>query len=340
MSGFLELKGIEKSFGKTKVIGSLDMEVGRGEIMAVLGPSGCGKSTTLRIIAGLIKQDRGKVCLGGRCLDGIAPERRGMGFVFQNYSLFPTMNVQRNLEFGMREKGMNKKERMKKVAHLLEMVGLSGMERKKPNVLSGGQRQRVALARALAIDPKVLLLDEPFGALDAKIRKRLRRDLRVLQSDLGITTIFVTHDQEEAFEMGDEIGIMNDGHLQQVGRPRDLYERPVNRFVASFVGNTNVINLPSTEDDTDREVMVRPEDLKVAPSKGLQKGNGVKAKVLNYTYLGSLIDVEIMLENGDRLNSIMPRREFLMKGLKRGQSVRVKIARFSSFSNADHALFR
>lgn len=337
MSGFLKLRGIEKSFGENRVIGSLDMEVEKGEILAVLGPSGCGKSTTLRVISGLIRQDKGSVYLGSKRLDGIPPEKRKMGFVFQNYSLFPTMTVERNLEFGMKVKNIGKTERRSRVKKLLRLIDLEEMGGRKPSTLSGGQMQRVALARALATDPDILLLDEPFGALDARIRKKLRRDLKQLQKRIGITTVFVTHDQEEAFEVGDEIGIMNEGRLEQVGRPRDLYETPTTSFVAKFVGSTNVIDLPSNGDEPEREVMVRPEDIKVSPLN--RSVCGVKAKVLNYTYLGSIIDVEIMLDNGDRMNALMTRGEFLMKGLKRGQIVKVKVSKFRSFSKEDQARF-
>lgn len=327
MGSYLELRHISKSFGKEKVLKGLDLNVDRDSILSVLGPSGCGKSTMLRIISGLIRQDRGKVIIGGKEMTGIPVSKRNIGFVFQNYSLFPSMTVSSNIQFGMKVKKVPKRNRRTKLEQLLELTGLSGLESKKPHELSGGQQQRVALARALAVEPELLLLDEPFGALDARIRKRIRRDLKNIQGELGFTTVFVTHDQEEAFELGDSIAVMHKGKIEQIGRPRDLYERPGSDFVAGFVGSVNIIDLPASEGAEPVTVMIRPEDVGIDPFSL----TGITGTVMSYNYLGPLMEVIIQLENGDDITSLVPRERFMMSGIKRGIRVGVKITRFCSF---------
>jgi len=328
MRGDIELKGLSVSFGKEKVLKKLDLTVKEGTIMAILGPSGCGKSTMLRVISGLVPQNNGVVLIGGKSIDRLPPHRRKMGFVFQNYSLFPNLTVSRNIGFGMRMMKMKRRDIAKRVDELVSLVGLSGMEKKRPHELSGGQKQRVAIARALATSPDVLLLDEPFGALDAKIRKRIRRDLRSIQRELGTTTIFVTHDQEEAFEVGDQISVMNNGVIEQNGSAMDLYERPRTEFVSRFVGNANMIELPGEEG---RTVMIRPEDISLRKWEDDDWTGGTKGKLADLVHLGPLIESSVLLDNGDTLTALMSRSDFHLKGLKRNDEVRVKILKFRSF---------
>src|SRR5687767_6768296 len=235
------LERITKRYGASAVVDDVSLAVAGGELCVLLGPSGSGKSTILRMIAGLADVDGGRIELLGRDVTHQPPQRRGVGFVFQHYALFRHMTVAENVEFPLRVRHAPRRERQTRRDELLELVGLGGLGRRLPRQLSGGQQQRVALARALAHRPEVLLLDEPFGALDAKIRVELRRALREIQTNLGITTIFVTHDQEEAFELGDRLGVMNFGRLLEVGRPAELYQRPQTEFVATFLGTGNLL---------------------------------------------------------------------------------------------------
>jgi sulfate transport system ATP-binding protein len=330
----LEVRHLTKRYDGTKVVDDLNFTVDKGRILAILGPSGCGKSTTLKIIAGLIRQDSGEVWLNGERLDDVPANKRRIGFVFQHYSLFPHMTVRRNIEFGLRVGGAGPKKMARKVKELLELVGLEGMEDRKPSQLSGGQQQRVALARALAIEPRLLLLDEPFGALDAKIRKRLRRDLKKLQKNTGITTIFVTHDQEEAFEVGYMIAVMREGTIDQIDLPRDLYDNPRTSFVAQFVGNVNVISIPATDTECEMERMVRPEDVIIERDEEGKDPKMLYGLLENYTFLGPYIEVKIGLPNEDTLTSLMSKAEFLAKGLRRGHRLKVMIKSSRTFAKA------
>ena len=237
----IRLEGLTKLYDGHPVVSDFSLEVRPGEMCVLLGPSGSGKSTVLRMIAGLLATDAGRVVLHGRDVTALPPQARGAGFVFQNYALFRSMTVAENVEFALSVRGVAKAERRARVAELLELVGLGGLGVRLPRQLSGGQQQRVALARALAHRPEVLLLDEPFGALDARIRLELRRSLREIQRELGIATLFVTHDQEEAFELGDRIAVMALGRLIEVGPPRELYRRPQTEFVATFLGSANLL---------------------------------------------------------------------------------------------------
>ena len=327
----LKVEGIHKSIGNNSIISGMSFELGEGESLSILGGSGCGKSTTLRIIAGLLRQDKGSIHLDGRRIDNVPANRRKMGFVFQDYSLFPHMTVGNNIGFGPRMMGKSRNDRKKKVTDLLDLVGLSGYEERKPRQLSGGQKQRVALARALAIDPALLLLDEPFGALDARIRKAIRRDLRRMQKELGISMLFVTHDQEEAFEVGDRIAIMNDGRFDQVGLPRDLYDHPKTRFVASFIGSMNVISVPAMNGRPPMEVMVRPEDVRVRKETHGRKGGS--GTLINYMFLGSQIEVSILLENGKAVQSLMSKERFIREGFRRGDGVRIEMRHLRCFDD-------
>lgn len=238
---YLCLEGVNKKYGAVEVIANLNLDVRKGELIALLGPSGCGKTTTLRMIAGLIAPTAGKIAVGGRDVTHIAPHGRDMGLVFQSYALFPHMTVAKNVAFGLEMRGLPRAEIGAKVTKALGMVQLEHLAGRKPRELSGGQQQRVALARALVIEPSILLLDEPLSNLDAKLRDEMRTQIRDIQQQLGITTVFVTHDQVEALSMCDRIVVMKGGLIEQVGTPHEIYERPATPFVASFVGRTNRI---------------------------------------------------------------------------------------------------
>ncbi len=238
----VRLVDVKKRFGKYEALRGITLEIRDGELFFLLGPSGCGKTTTLRIIAGLYEPDSGEVYFGDRLMNGVPPYRRNIGMVFQNYALWPHMTVYDNVAYGLKARGLPRSEIEEKVRWALDLVGLRGMEGKYPNQLSGGQQQRVALARALVIEPEVLLLDEPLSNLDAKLRARMRSELKVLQKELGITTIYVTHDQAEALSMADRIAVMNIGRVEQVGAPREVYRSPATRFVADFIGEINFLD--------------------------------------------------------------------------------------------------
>src|SRR5919205_376168 len=279
------LEQLSKRYEGHPVVNNVSLEVVDGEFFVLLGPSGSGKSTILRMIAGLAGIEQGRVLLHGRDVTTLPPQERGVGFVFQNYALFRHMSVAENVEFGLRVRKVAAAERRRRRDELLELVGLAGLGGRMPRQLSGGQQQRVALARALAYQPEVLLLDEPFGALDAKIRVDLRRTLRNIQREIGTTTIFVTHDQEEAFELADRLGVMTVGRLLEIGPPAELYQRPQTEFVATFLGTANLLVGECAEDevrlgpvrfplntetsqlgDSHRvQVLFRPEDVGLAP---------------------------------------------------------------------------
>src|SRR5690348_10851222 len=283
----ITLDQLTKRYQGVPVVNDVSLEIGDGEFFVLLGPSGSGKSTLLRSIAGLSGLDHGRIALHGRDVTHVAARKRGVGLVFQNYALFQHMTVAENIEFALRVRRVRAAERRRRRQELLRLVALEGMDERLPAQLSGGQQQRVAVARALAHKPEVLLLDEPFGALDAKIREGLRRTIREVQRELGITTVLVTHDQEEAFAMADRIGVMNFGRLLETGNPQDLYTRPATRFVATFLGAANLLLArqgtdgprwgvwPATPHGAvaglgrEREVVavVRPEEIEIASSR-------------------------------------------------------------------------
>jgi sulfate transport system ATP-binding protein len=284
----ITLDQVTKRYRGAPVVNDVSIDIGDGEFFVLLGPSGSGKSTLLRAIAGLTGVDHGRISLHGRDVTHVSARARGVGLVFQNYALFRHMTVADNIEFALRVRRMRAAARRERRRELLRLVALEGMDDRLPSQLSGGQQQRVAVARALAHKPEVLLLDEPFGALDAKIREELRRTIREVQRELGITTILVTHDQEEAFALADRIGIMNLGRLLELGRPEDLYARPATRFVATFLGAANLVLAQRTArgiciggdpvmalgsaavpGSRDHEVVavMRPEDIEIAPSR-------------------------------------------------------------------------
>ncbi len=237
----LQLKDLHKSFDNVKVLKGITLDVKAGRFLTLLGPSGCGKTTTLRLIAGLDTPDSGSILIGGKDMKGLPPEKRPVNTVFQNYALFPHMNVQKNIAYSLVLRHTDKEEALKKVNELLSIVQLEGYNKRMPAQLSGGQRQRVAIARALACDPQILLLDEPLGALDLQLRRQMQVELKALQKKLGITFIYITHDQEEALNMSDRIAVMNDGCIEQFGSPENIYEHPTTRFAAQFIGQSNII---------------------------------------------------------------------------------------------------
>lgn len=238
----IELKNLTKEFGNMTAVNNMNLIVYKGEFLTFLGPSGCGKTTTLRMIAGFEEPTLGKIVLAGKSCETLPPEKRDVNTVFQNYALFPHLNIRENIAFGLNLKKVNKKVRKEKVDHVISLVKLEEHVNKKPSQLSGGQKQRVAIARAIVNEPKVLLLDEPLGALDLKLRKEMQLELKHLQKELGITFIYVTHDQEEALTMSDRIVVMNKGNIEQLGVPEEIYEKPRTKFVADFIGETNLIS--------------------------------------------------------------------------------------------------
>jgi spermidine/putrescine transport system ATP-binding protein len=241
METILTLEGIHKDFGEGDILKGISLDVRRGEFLTLLGPSGCGKTTTLRIIAGLDAPTEGKLTLEGRDITDLPPEKRHVNTVFQNYALFPHMNVERNIGYGLRLKGMRRGDVKNRVDRALEWVQLPGYGKRMPSQLSGGQRQRVAIARAIVLEPCVLLLDEPLGALDLQLRRQMQEELKKLQQRLDMTFIYITHDQEEALNMSDRIAVMNAGQFEQLGTPEDIYERPATVFAAGFIGQTNLL---------------------------------------------------------------------------------------------------
>ncbi|MDC9825441.1 ABC transporter ATP-binding protein [Devosia sp. ZB163] len=313
---FLRIEKLVKSFGGNPVVKGVDLGFNKGEFVTLLGPSGCGKTTILRMIAGFERPDSGRIVVEGSDISGLAPNRRKIGMVFQAYALFPNMNVADNIGFGLKIAGMPKPERDDRVEEMLKLIGLSGYGKRYPFELSGGQQQRVALARALAPSPRMLLLDEPLSALDAKIRVSLREQIREIQRELGITTVFVTHDQEEALSISDRIVVLNAGNVEQFGKPFDIYNRPATKFVATFVGTLNTLNatvtdaasrtvrlgdatfaipaLPASASNGDAVALtMRPEAVSLA--NGVARDIVLEGKVAEVAFLGSVIRLKVDL---------------------------------------------
>jgi putative spermidine/putrescine transport system ATP-binding protein len=299
----IEIRGLSKAFGSVKAVDGVDLDIEAGEFLTLLGPSGSGKTTVLRMIAGFEVPDSGTIKLNGEEITHLPPYDRDVNTVFQDYALFPHMDVITNIEYGLRVEKVAKEERRKRAVEALEQVRLSGYESRKPNQLSGGQRQRVALARALVKRPSVLLLDEPLGALDLKLRQQMQIELKELQREVGITFIFVTHDQEEALTMSDRIAVFDKGKIQQLDRPALIYERPINEFVAGFVGVSNLI-----EGDAASKLLgktgtytVRPE--KISIDSGVVASTARKAigTIKEVEYLGPATRFNVDLEAGVRL---------------------------------------
>ena len=278
----VKLIGLRRRYDEVIAVDGIDLEIGDGEFFSLIGPSGCGKTTTLRMIAGLVEPSDGRIEVHGRDVTDVRPHKRPVNTVFQQYALFPHLNVFENVAFGLRERRSPKAEISRRVAEMLEIVGLQGRERYRPSQLSGGQQQRVALARSLILDPEVLLLDEPLGALDLKLRKALQLQLKRIQHEVGITFVYVTHDQEEAFFMSNRVAIMRDGRIEQLGTPRDVYERPRTEFVADFVGASNRLQatiVAVREDGRYDAEVTGVGRVQAAGVKGLRPGADVRAIV-------------------------------------------------------------
>jgi ABC-type Fe3+/spermidine/putrescine transport system ATPase subunit len=314
----IELRNLTKRFGTATAVDGLSLQIGQGELVSLVGGSGCGKTTTLRMIAGFERPDAGEVVFDGRVVNEVSPRERGVGIVFQSYALFPTMTIYENIAFGLRVARWPEAKIRERVAEMVELTRLGGLERRYANQLSGGQQQRVALARALARRPGILLLDEPLSALDAKIRLRLRGELRRIQQDLGITTVYVTHDQEEALSIADRIAVMADGRVEQVGRPEEIYGAPRTEFVADFIGIANLLTCrvvsasqglvdwsgvtlrvppAGLRDGASVMVSVRPEKLTVADGAPVgADDNRLEGVVEVTTFLGALVRAEVLVE--------------------------------------------
>lgn len=335
MAAFLDVSNLTKSFGSNTVVKDVSFGFARGEFISLLGPSGCGKTTILRMIAGFETPSSGTIAVDGQDITHLKASQRKLGMVFQAYALFPNLNVADNIGFGLRIAGMPVEERRARVADMLRLIGLSGFEKRFPYEMSGGQQQRVALARAIAPRPRLLLLDEPLSALDAKIRVSLREEIRAIQEDLGITTVFVTHDQEEALSISDRIVVMNAGRIEQIGTPSDIYNAPATRFVATFVGQLNPLSASVSDAATGAvemagqsfrlpalpaaavqdglvSVAIRPERLSLAPRPGSDLA--LPGTIQDISFLGSVVRLKVDVA-GTRLSidtfndpSALPRR--------------------------------
>lgn len=319
MQSAISLRKLTKCFASSNnpgdkciAVDEVTLDVQENEFLTMVGPSGCGKSTILRLIAGLEEPTAGDIYVRGQRIDGIPPRARNIGFVFQGYALFKHMTVVENIDFGLKIKKVSKEERQQRVEELVSLMGLQGFEERKPNQLSGGQQQRVALARALAPGPQLLLLDEPLGAVDAKVRQKLRADIKRWQRKLQIPTILVTHDQREALELGDRVAVMNEGRFEQVDTPQNVYDRPANEFVARFIGRANVWlteldgNYNRLMKGTQLAVIVRPEDIAIdsQPCESAPEAGKIAGTIISYAFLGRTVRLEVQLGNGKVVNII------------------------------------
>jgi spermidine/putrescine transport system ATP-binding protein len=341
--GAVQLRGLQKSYGSVVAVDHVDIDVRAGEFLSLLGPSGCGKTTTLRMLAGFEQPDRGEIRISGQAVQGVPPHKRNVNTVFQAFALFPHMTVAENVAYGLRQKRVAKAETRQRVGEALEMVKMSAMAGRKPTQLSGGQQQRVALARALVNRPAVLLLDEPLGALDRKLREEMQVELKLLQSSLGTTFIFVTHDQEEALSMSDRIAVMLDGRVEQIDEPDVVYDHPVSAFVAGFIGQQNFFR--GTAADSGRAVRtdgallrsarpaaalrdgdpalaaVRPEDVRISPATphGATDDNRARGTLRGVSHLGDTLQYVVVLDVGPDLIARAPRGA--VSGLSVGEPV-------------------
>jgi sulfate/thiosulfate transport system ATP-binding protein len=315
----IEACNVTKRFGDYVALDDVSVDVETGSLTALLGPSGSGKSTLLRVIAGLERPDTGSVWLDGDDVTARPPQKRGVGFVFQHYAAFKHMTVWDNVAFGLTIRRRSRAEIRERVAELLELVQLSALSKRYPAQLSGGQRQRMGLARALAVDPKVLLLDEPFGALDARVRKELREWLRRLHDETGTTTVIVTHDQEEAMEVADRVAVLNRGRIEQAAPPRELYDAPANEFVMSFVGPVNRLG----------DAFIRPHDVELLLEPN---GSTQEAMIQRLVHLGFEVRAELVRDDGERLSAQLTREQVESLELEEGQIVYVRPIRQTVFT--------
>jgi putative spermidine/putrescine transport system ATP-binding protein len=312
----VELRGVTKRFGTHAAVDAVDLMVRHGEFLSLLGPSGCGKTTTLRLIAGFERPDAGSIRIGGRDVAALPPYRRPVNTVFQSYALFPHLSVADNVAYGLKQRGVGRGERRQRALELLELVHLSELGGRRPRELSGGQQQRVALARALVMEPLVLLLDEPLGALDLQVRKTLQIELKRIQERVGITFVYVTHDQEEALAMSDRVAVMNAGRIEQLGTPQAIYDRPATPFVAGFIGETNFVRVNSAR------VAVRPERLRLA-----RAGDGLPGEVIAKMVIGPTVQCVVRLDDGQEVLVRGQRSaEALAESLVEGERVSVSWA--------------
>jgi putative spermidine/putrescine transport system ATP-binding protein len=312
----VRITGLRKTYGAVVAVDSVDLEIGRGEFFTMLGPSGSGKTTTLRMIAGFERPDAGTIELGGVDVSGMPPFDRDVNTVFQDYALFPHMNVQQNVEYGLRVKKVPKVERRLKAQEALRMVRLEGYGDRKPAQLSGGQRQRVALARAIVNTPRALLLDEPLGALDLKLRQELQIELKQIQQELGMTFVYVTHDQEEALTMSDRIAVFNLGRIEQVGTPAEMYEHPATEFVAGFIGTSNILTRGG------RTFTVRPEKIRLSTDA---EGAGEQGVITAAVYLGPVTKFIVALDGGGELTVVQQNLETSSEDVHEMERKRVRL---------------
>ncbi len=341
----IRVSHLNKRFGDFIAVNDVSLEVASGELVAFLGPSGSGKSTILRIIAGLEQADSGSVFFANQPADHLHARARGVGFVFQHYALFRHMTVANNIAFGLRVRGLGRSAQNRRVGELLDLMGLHGLGQRYPNQLSGGQRQRVALARALAPEPQVLLLDEPFGAVDARVREELRHWLRRLHDDVHITSIFVTHDQEEAFSVADKVIVINQGRVEQAASPAEILDHPATEFVARFIGEANVydgivqagqiavgkLHVPACglPDGTSASAVLRFYDLKFWREEA-----GI-ARVIRTMTLGDRVKVEAVIDDGPVIYSQFPRRSSLLAGIEPGCRIQIEITLARLYPHGD-----
>jgi spermidine/putrescine transport system ATP-binding protein len=344
--GAVELVGLYKTFGETKAVDHIDLEIRPGEFFSLLGPSGCGKTTTLRLIAGFERPTTGRILIDGKDMAGTPPHLRPINTVFQSYALFPHLSVGDNVAFGLKYQDLTKQETSDRVGRALDLVRLAGFEKRKPTQLSGGQQQRVALARSLVLNPSVLLLDEPLGALDAKLRKALQIELKALQEDVGITFIYVTHDQEEALTMSDRLAVMSEGRIEQLGSPSDVYERPASAYVADFLGLSNLMAADALGPAANGACRVRigrhelvagsgevaatgPVRVCIRPERVVlgnyvlegSRGNDLPGVVDRVVYMGPMLQVLIEVDGIGSIQAIVPNQG--SSTLQRGDAVLV-----------------
>ena len=317
----LETRNLTKKFSATEGVVDISLQVYEHELLTLLGPSGCGKTTILRAIGGFNKIDSGKILLDGAEVQGLPPEKRPTGMVFQSYNLWPHMTIYENMAFGLKLRKTPKKEMDAQIAEMLALVKMSGSEKKYPTQLSGGQQQRVAIARALVLRPAVLLLDEPFSALDAKIRGQMREELKRIQREAGLTVIFVTHDQEEAMAISDRIAVMNQGAIEQLDSPTEIYDNPHSRFVAGFIGEMNFL------DEGGAVLAVRPEDIALRSASGAGM-----ARIESVMPLGHYTQIILVRADGARLKVFIPKEQAL--GYIPGQTADYSFTRFKQFGAA------